>query len=206
MDSALGALAQARPIDKVALIPIRGKIISALKHPDEKILKNEEVKAIFSALGCGFFEKYNSKKLRYQYVGIASDADVDGANIGTLIMTLFYHLCPKFLEEGRLLWIKMPLFVLQYKNQIKYAFSEEEKNSIIKEYGSPKTIGRKKGIGENSPEETEEAVFGSQKRWWQLRIKDKKDFDDLINMLMGQEVDDRREYIMKNVDFSMIGE
>lgn len=205
-DSAQGALAQARPIDKVALIPIRGKIISALKHPDEKILKNEEVKAIFSALGCGFLNKYNSKKLRYQYVGIASDADVDGANIGTLIITLFYYLCPKFLEEGRLLWIKMPLFVLQYKNNVKYAFSEEEKNSLIKKYGVPKTIGRKKGIGENSPEETEEAVFGLQKRWWQLKIKDKKDFDDLITMLMGQEVEDRREYIMKNIDFSMIGE
>lgn len=205
-DSALGALVQARPIDKVALLPIRGKIISALKHPDEKILQNEEVKAIFSALGCGFFNKYNPKKLNYQYVAIAADQDSDGRNIGDLIITLFYHMCPQFIEEGRLLWMQMPLFVLKYRDKTLYAFSDSEKNELIKKYGKPKELGRKKGIGENSPQETAEAVFGSQKRWEQLTISNREEFDKRINMLMGKEVDDRRQFIIDNVDFSLVGE
>lgn len=205
-DSALGALVQARPIDSVALMPIRGKIISALKHDQEKILQNEEVKAIFSALGCGFFERYNSKKLRYQYVAIAADQDPDGKNIGCLLITLFYYMCPKLIEEGRLLWMQMPLFVLKYRDKILYAFSDREKNELIKRYGTPKEIGRKKGIGENSPSETKEAVFGNQKRWLALTIEDMPAFEQQIEMLMGKDVSDRKEFIMKNVDFSMIGE
>lgn len=205
-DSALGALVQARPIKNVALLPIRGKIISALKHPDEKILQNEEVKAIFSALGCGFFNKYNSNKLNYQYVAIASDQDSDGKNIGDLIITLFYYMCPQFIKEGRLLWMQMPLFVLKYKDKTLYAFSDSEKNELIKKYGKPKELGRKKGIGENSPQETAEAVFGEQKRWYQLKIEDAQSFATNIQMLMGPKVDDRKQFIMENVDFSTIGE
>lgn len=205
-DSALGALVQARPVENVALMPIRGKIISALKHDQEKILQNEEVKAIFSALGCGFFNKYNPKKLRYQYVAIAADQDPDGKNIGCLLITLFYYMCPDLIKEGRLLWMQMPLFVLNYTDKTLYAFSDTEKNELIKKYGKPKAIGRKKGIGENSPQETKEAVFGDQKRWWQLCPQSDEDFINLIDMLMGKKVDERRDYIMKNVDFSMIGE
>ena len=205
-DSALGALVQARPINNVALMPIRGKIISALKHEQEKILQNEEVKSIFSALGCGFFNNYSSSKLRYQYVAIAADQDPDGKNIGCLLITLFYYMCPQFIKEGRLLWMQMPLFVLKYKDKILYAFSDNEKNQLIKKYGSPKELSRKKGIGENTPDETKNAVFGEQKRWWQLCPNNHEDFVELIDMLMGKEVLERKEYIMRNVDFSMIGE
>lgn len=205
-DSALGALVQARPINSVALMPIRGKIISALKHEPEKILQNEEVKSIFSALGCGFFNNYSSSKLRYQYVAIAADQDPDGKNIGCLLITLFYYMCPQFIKEGRLLWMQMPLFVLKYKDRVLYAFSDNEKNQLIKKYGSPKELSRKKGIGENTPDETKNAVFGEQRRWWQLCPNNHEDFVELINMLMGKEVLERKEYIMKNVDFSMIGE
>ena len=205
-DSALGALVQARPINNVALMPIRGKIISALKHDQEKILQNEEVKSIFSALGCGFFNNYSSSKLRYQYVAIAADQDPDGKNIGCLLITLFYYMCPQFIKEGRLLWMQMPLFVLKYKDKILYAFSDNEKNQLIKKYGSPKELSRKKGIGENTPDETKNAVFGEQKRWWQLCPNNHEDFIELIDMLMGKEVLERKEYIMRNVDFSMIGE
>ena len=206
MDSALGALVQARPIDTVALLPIRGKIISALKHSDEKILQNEEVKAIFSALECGFFDKYNSSKLNYQYVAIASDQDADGKNIGDLIITLFYYMCPNFIKEGRLLWIQMPLFVLKYKDKTLYAFSDSEKNQLIEKYGKPKELSRKKGIGENSPQETKEAVFGEQKRWYQLSIENAEKFAKHITMLMGKEVEERKQFIMNNIDFSTIGE
>lgn len=206
MDSALGALVKARPIKNVALIPIRGKIISALKHDQEKILANEEVKAIFSALDCGFFDRYDSKKLRYQYVGIASDADEDGNSISNLITTLFFYMCPGFIREGRLFRMKMPLFVLEYKDKTLYAFSGEEKDALIKKYGNPKSIGRKKGIGENTVQETKEAVFGDQRRWEQVRISDFDKYSQMMYTLMGEEVEDRREFIMKNIDFSQISE
>ncbi|MDY4524395.1 MAG: toprim domain-containing protein [Treponema sp.] len=205
-DSALGALAKARPIDKVALIPIRGKIISALKHDKEKVLQNEEVKAIFSALGCGFFNNYDSKKLRYNYVGIASDADEDGNSIANLITTLFYFMCPDFIKEGRLFRIKMPLFVLKYKDKTLYAFSSNEKNSFIKKYGNPKEISRKKGIGENTPTETAESVFGAQKRWERININNFDNYSEMMEMLMGQKVEERRDFIMKNVKFDEISE
>lgn len=205
-DSALGALVQARPIDSVALMPIRGKIISALKHDQEKILANEEVKAIFSALGCGFLNNYNPKKLRYQYVGIASDGDVDGDSIANLITTLFFYMCPQFIQEGRLFRMKMPLFVLKYKNKTLYAFSSEERDALIAEHGKPNEIGRKKGIGENSPEETRVAVFGDQRRWERININDYPKYCAMMEQLMGKSVDDRRDFIMENVNFSNITE
>ena len=205
-DSALGALAQGRPIDRVALLPIRGKIISALKHDQEKILQNEEVKAIFSALGCGFFNNYNSKKLRYQYVACASDADVDGASISNLITTLFFYMCPQFIKEGRLFRMKMPLFVLRYKEKTLYAFSEEERDMLLKKNGKPKEISRKKGIGENTPQETKESVFGAQRRWERIQIEDFERYSEMMNMLMGPNVEERKQFIMKNVDFSNICE
>ena len=205
-DSALGALAQGRPIDRVALLPIRGKIISALKHDQEKILQNEEVKAIFSALGCGFFSSYNSKKLRYQYVACASDADVDGASISNLITTLFFYMCPQFIKEGRLFRMKMPLFVLRYKDKTLYAFSEEERDMLLKKNGKPKEISRKKGIGENTPQETKESVFGAQRRWERVKIEDFEKYSEMMNMLMGPNVEERKQFIMKNVDFSNICE
>lgn len=205
-DSALGALAQGRPIDRVALLPIRGKIISALKHDQEKILQNEEVKAIFSALGCGFFNNYNSKKLRYQYVACASDADVDGASISNLITTLFFYMCPQFIKEGRLFRMKMPLFVLRYKDKTLYAFSEEERDMLLKKNGKPKEISRKKGIGENTPQETKESVFGAQRRWERVKIEDFEKYSEMMNMLMGPNVEERKQFIMKNVDFSNICE
>ena len=205
-DSALGALAQGRPIDRVALLPIRGKIISALKHDQEKILQNEEVKAIFSALGCGFFNNYSSKKLRYQYVACASDADVDGASISNLITTLFFYMCPQFIKEGRLFRMKMPLFVLRYKDKTLYAFSEEERDMLLKKNGKPKEISRKKGIGENTPQETKESVFGAQRRWERIQIEDFEKYSEMMNMLMGPNVEERKQFIMKNVDFSNICE
>ena len=205
-DSALGALVQARPIDKIALLPIRGKIISALKHDQEKILQNDEVKAIFSALGCGFFDKYDQKKLRYQYVAIASDGDVDGSSIANLITTLFYYMCPDFIKQGRLFRMKMPLFVLKYKSGDRYAFSEDERDEIIKKYGKPSAISRKKGIGENTPEETAVSVFGEQKRWERVNINNFEEYSAMMEMLMGTKVDERRDFIMNNVDFSDICE
>lgn len=202
-DSALGAMAQARDIKHVALMPIRGKIISALKNNLDDVLANEEVKSIFSALNCGILDKYDSKKLRYGKVGIMTDADKDGLAIGCLIITLFYRLCPRFLQEGRLYWIRMPLYVMKYnKNTIYYAFDEHERDEIFNKYGNKCEVSRKKGIGENSVQDNKIAVFGEQKRWEQLIVDDWEDFEEKIIMMMGKDTSERKEFVLENVDFT----
>lgn len=204
-DSALGSMVQARDINNVALMPIRGKIISALKHDTQTVLANEEVKAIFSALNCGIFDKYDSKKLRYGKVGIMTDADKDGLAIGCLLIALFYHLCPRFLQEGRLYWIRMPLYVLNYgKNKIYYAFDENERDEFFKKYGTNCEVSRKKGLGENTVSDNKIAVFGEQKRWEQLVISDWEDFEEAVIMMMGRDTADRKKFVMENVDFSRL--
>lgn len=202
-DSALGAMAQARDIKHVALMPIRGKIISALKNNLDDVLANEEVKSIFSALNCGILDKYDSKKLRYGKVGIMTDADKDGLAIGCLIITLFYRLCPQFLQEGRLYWIRMPLYVMKYnKNTVYYAFDEHERDEIFKKCGNKCEVSRKKGIGENSVQDNKVAVFGEQKRWEQLIVDDWEDFEEKIIMMMGKDTSERKEFVLENVDFT----
>lgn len=115
-------------------------------------------------------------------------------------------MCPEFLKQGRLIRMKMPLDVLEYKDKLLYAFSTQEREEIIAKNGKPISIGHKKGIGENTPEETSVAVFGEQKHWERYTIKDYNDFQTLIQMLMGKDVKERKDYIMQNVDFSRITE
>lgn len=134
-DSALGSLMSARNIDRTALQPIRGKIINALRNPIEEVLENAEVNDIIISLGCGINGNYNSRKLRYGSVGIAVDGDADGYNIMCLITTLFYRLMPKFIEEGRLKWLRAPLYKIKYAKQNLFAYNDIELKEIQKKHG-----------------------------------------------------------------------
>lgn len=125
-----------RNVQTEALYGIRGKIINLLKHPIEECLENQEVSDIINALGCGIFEKYDSKKLRYGRVAIASDGDVDGKSIGCLIATMFYVLMPDFIKEGRLCWLQAPLFKLSKGNERVFAYSIAELNELKKTRGN----------------------------------------------------------------------
>ncbi len=131
-NSALNGLMPGRNVQTEALYGIRGKIINLLKHPIEECLENQEVSDIINALGCGIFEKYDSKKLRYGRVAIASDGDVDGKSIGCLIATMFYVLMPDFIKEGRLCWLQAPLFKLSKGNERVFAYSIAELNELKK--------------------------------------------------------------------------
>ena len=115
-------------------------------------------------------------------------------------------MCPELIKEGRLFRMKMPLFVLKYTNKTLYAFSEEERDELIKTNGKPKEISRKKRIGENTPQETRDSVFGEHRRWERVNIGDYEKYANMIEKLMGEKVDERREFIMNNVDFSNICE
>lgn len=135
-NSALNGLMPGRNVQTEALYGIRGKIINLLKHPIEECLENQEVSDIINALGCGIFEKYDSKKLRYGRVAIASDGDVDGKAIGCLIATMFYVLMPDFIKEGRLCWLQAPLFKLSKGNERVFAYSVTELNELKKTRGN----------------------------------------------------------------------
>lgn len=143
-NSALSGLNPARDVSNEALYAIRGKIINLLKHPLDECLDNQEVSDIILALGCGIQNKYNAKNLNYGKVAIAVDADVDGFSIMCLISTMFYALMPKFIEEGRLCWLRAPLYHLSKGEERVFAYDENELNSLKKQRASW-TQGRMKG-------------------------------------------------------------
>ena len=157
-NSALAGLNPARNVETDALYAVRGKIKNLLKHPVEECLENQEVSDIITLLGCGIMDKYNSKKLNYGKVAIASDGDIDGLNIMCLVATLFMVLIPDFVKEGRLCWLRAPLYRIGVGNKRYYAYNDEE----LKNYQSqfPKAeVGRYKGLGEMRPEDVEESMF-----------------------------------------------
>ncbi len=143
-NSALSGLLPARNVECEALYAVRGKVINLLKHPLEECLENQEVSDIILALGCGIKEKYNSKKLNFGKVAIAVDADVDGYSIMCLIATLFHTLMPKFIEEGRLCWLRAPLYRLVKDDKRVFAYNDAELTELKQKYSTWEQ-GRNKG-------------------------------------------------------------
>lgn len=195
-DSAQGALNLGRDVQTVATFPIRGKFINCLKNKQEDYLANEELIQIAQILGCGLFEKYSAKALKYGNVLIAVDADVDGLNIACLLITFFYVTMPKFIQEGRLWWMRAPL----YTKGKEAVFTEEEWAKIKNKKGWK----RNKGLGEMLPDEVESTMFGSAKRWVQLKPSTWQTFKKAVEDLMGKDVEVRRDWLFNNIDFERV--
>ena len=203
-NSALGGLMPARDVIKEALYAVRGKVKNLLKHPLDECLENQEVSDIIMALGCGIQNKYNSKKLNYGKVAIATDADVDGFSIMCLIATLFYVLMPKFIEEGRLCWLRAPLYRLTKGDKRVFAYDDKELEQMRIKYSGWEQ-GRNKGLGEMSADDMAASMMHPENRRLEvLTIHDIQAAHDSILMLMGQEVEGRRDFLFKNVDFSIL--
>ena len=203
-NSALGGLMPARDVTKEALYAVRGKVKNLLKHPLDECLENQEVSDIIMALGCGIQNKYNSKKLNYGKVAIATDADVDGFSIMCLVATLFWVLMPKFIEEGRLCWLRAPLYKIEKNNNKLFAYNDEELTKIRKGKENWE-ITRAKGLGELSADDMERSMLHpTERRLEVLTIKDIEAAAESIMMLMGPEVDGRRDFLFENVDFSIL--
>ena len=203
-NSALGGLMPARDVKTEALYAVRGKVKNLMKHPLDECLENQEVSDIILALGCGIQEKYNARKLNYGKVAIATDADVDGYAIMCLIATMFYVLMPKFIEEGRLCWLRAPLYKLEKGKDKAFAYDDEElaKVKIGRENW---TITRAKGLGELNSEDMEMSMMNPKERRLEiLTISDVEAAAESLKMLMGPDVDDRRDFLFENVDFSII--
>ena len=203
-NSALGGLMPARDVKTEALYAVRGKVKNLMKHPLDECLENQEVSDIILALGCGIQEKYNARKLNYGKVAIATDADVDGYAIMCLIATMFYVLMPKFIEEGRLCWLRAPLYRLSKGNKRVFAYDDSELAELRKKYPDWEQ-GRNKGLGEMTSEDMEASMMSKTDRHLEvLTIGDVEAAAESLKMLMGPDVDDRRDFLFENVDFSII--
>lgn len=201
-DSALGGLALGRDYTKYGIMAIRGKIINALSNPDEKVYNNEEIKLLLSALNI-IPGKYDSKKLRYGKLAICTDADSDGYHIGLLIMAALAHLAPDFIKEGRLCWLRSPLYIVTNGKTESYYFTDEEFNAVKGKIKGE--VQRNKGLGSLEPEQAKKSMFDPTCQRMDV-MEYSEDAMNLLYDLMGEDVEPRREFIMSNVDFSEIRE
>ena len=203
-NSALHGLLPARNVMNEALYAVRGKVKNLLKHPLDECLENQEVSDIIMALGCGIQGRYRSSKLNYGKVAIATDGDADGYNIMCLIATMFYVLMPDFLKEGRLCWLRAPLFKIEKNGKKLFAYNEAELAKI--KVGREKwEQTRMKGLGEFNAEDMEVSMLHpTERRLEVLTIKDAEMAAKSLEMLMGPQVEGRRQFLFDNVDFSIL--
>ena len=200
--SAGSSAAQGRDEKKYGILMLRGKMLNLFTADDEKIYQNEEIKLLLSAMNITP-GKYDSNKLRYGKIGIFVDPDADGYAIGLLIMCALYKLAPQFIEEGRLYWLRAPLWIVKNGKKEQYFFTDEEFNKARKSLKGE--FQRNKGIGSLSPAQLKSAIFNPQNQKIEQLIPD-KDSLNLLTQLMGKDSQPKKKFIFENIDFSEIKE
>jgi DNA gyrase subunit B len=196
-DSAGGSAKQGRDRNFQAILPLRGKIINTERARLDRILKNREVQAVISALGCGVGDQFNLDSIRYHRVIILADADVDGAHIATLLLTFFFRYMPELIEAGHLFIAQPPLYRLQQGRNVQYIYTEAERDQALGALGdSSYTLQRYKGLGEMNPEQLWETTMDPRRRiLLQVNIDSMAQADRTFDMLMGPAVPPRRRFI-----------
>ncbi|PLS15802.1 DNA topoisomerase (ATP-hydrolyzing) subunit B [Bacillus sp. M6-12] len=200
-DSAGGSAKQGRDRHFQAILPLRGKIINVEKARLDKILSNNEIRAIITALGTGIGEDFDISKARYHKIIIMTDADVDGAHIRTLMLTFFYRYMRKIIEHGYIYIAQPPLYKVQQGKRVEYAYNDRQLDSIMAELPTqPKPgIQRYKGLGEMNPEQLWETTMDpSTRTLLQVSLKDAIEADETFEILMGDKVEPRRNFIEDN--------
>jgi len=197
-ESAGGSAKQARDRRYQAILPIRGKIINVEKSGIARILKNEEIKAIISAIGAGMGKDFDVGKSRYRRIIIMTDADVDGAHIRTLLLTFFYRYMRPLIEAGYLYIAQPPLYRIKKGKKVYYAYSDDELRRILKKLGEAE-VQRYKGLGEMNPDQLWETTMNPENRILiQVSLEDAKRADELFRVLMGEDVEGRKKFIMEH--------
>lgn len=196
-DSAGGSAKQGRDRRFQAILPLRGKILNTERARLDKILGNNEVKALITALGTGIGDDFNLEGLRYGRVIIMTDADVDGSHIRTLLLTFFFRYMPQLIEQGHLFIAQPPLYRIKHKKDVNYVYTEEEKNGYLQKLnGASVDLQRYKGLGEMNPEQLWETTMDPEIRIiLQVTIEDAAAADNTFDMLMGSVVAPRRKFI-----------
>ncbi len=205
-DSAGGSAKTARSRATQAILPLRGKILNVEKSRLDKILVNEEIKAMITAFGTGISEDFDISKLRYHKIIIMTDADVDGAHISTLLLTFLYRFMPDLIKEGHVYLAQPPLYKVEKNKIIRYAYSDEELNAILTELGRDgnNKIQRYKGLGEMDAEQLWDTTMDPEKRvLLRVNMDDEatSELDVTFNTLMGDKVEPRREFIEANAKY-----
>jgi DNA gyrase subunit B len=207
-DSAGGSAKQARDRHFQAILPLRGKILNVERARLDKMLGNEEIKNMVTALGTGIGDMFTMERIRYGRVLLMTDADVDGSHIRTLLLTLFYRYLPELIREGRLYIAQPPLYKIQAGKHRQYAYSDVERDTYVAALnGKNAAISRYKGLGEMDPEELWETTMNPATRTiLQITVEDAVKADEIFSTLMGDEVVPRRRFIeshakqVKNLD------
>jgi len=196
-DSAGGSAKQGRDREFQAILPLRGKILNVEKARMDKILKNNEILTLITAIGTGIDEEFNIEGARYHKIIIMTDADVDGEHIRTLLLTFFFRYMRPLIEEGYLYIAQPPLYKLSRGKQIEYVYTEREKSEKLKEMGDTGiNIQRYKGLGEMNPNQLWETTMDPENRMTvKVTVDDAVEADQLFTILMGENVEPRREFI-----------
>ena len=201
-NSAGASMAMARDIKKYGILSLRGKCINCLSNPEEKIFQNEEIKLLLSAMNITP-GRYDAKKLRYGKIAICSDADADGGHIGLLIMAALRYLAPQFIDEGRLCWLRSPLYIVKNGKNESYYFTDEEFNAVRGKIKGE--VSRAKGLGALSEKQAKASMFTEE---YQRMDRLEADADSIILLeeLMGKDVEPRRNFVFHKIDFSEVRE
>jgi DNA gyrase subunit B len=206
-DSAGGTAKGGRDPNNQAILPLRGKIINVEKARLDKVLANEEIRTMITALGTGFGDEFNVGKLRYHKIIIMTDADVDGSHIRTLLLTFFYRQMKPLVEEGHVYIAQPPLYGIRKGKRQWWAFSDNELRTIVGEDGKDFTIQQYKGLGEMDADQLAETTMDvGHRRLKQITVEDAVEAEQIFTDLMGDKVEPRKQYIfdyaksVKNLD------
>lgn len=198
-DSAGGSAKQGRDKAFQAILPLKGKILNVEKARLAKMMENNEIATLITALGCGIAEEFDINKLRYHRIIIMCDADTDGNHITTLILTFFFRYMRNIIEKGYLYIAQPPLYLVQKGKAKKYAYTDAEKDEIVAELGGDANIQRYKGLGEMNPEQLWSTTMNPATRTLKkIAIEDAIQAEQIFSILMGEKVEPRREFIQEN--------
>lgn len=202
-DSAGGSAKQGRDAKTQAILPLRGKILNVEKARTHRIFENQEIRSMITAFGCGIQEDVDVSKLRYHKIVIMTDADVDGSHICTLMLTFLYRFMKPVIEGGYVYIAQPPLYKVQKGKKIAYAYKEQEMDQLREEFKDGYKVQRYKGLGEMDAEQLWETTMDPHHRVLKrVTIDDAMEADSVFDMLMGEDVEPRREYIQKNAVYA----
>ena len=197
-----------------AILPLRGKVLNVEKASYERAIQNNEIQTMLSCIGTGFkardengsvIDTFNLEKARYHKIVIMTDADVDGDHICILLLTYFFRFMPGLIDAGYIYIAKPPLYKIQNGKRVEYAYSDEEKDEFLKEMGERSAIQRYKGLGEMDPSQLWETTMDPEKRTLtRVTMDDAEIAEKYFTMLMGDEVEPRKDFIRENAQYAEI--
>ena len=202
-DSAGGSAKQGRNRRFQAILPLKGKVLNVYKAKLEKVLANEEIQAIITTVGCGIGKSFELDKCNYSKIIIMSDADIDGAHIRALLLTFFYRYMKPLILNNRVFIAQPPLFKVENKKMMRYAYIDEELQDVLKEVGKASArVQRYKGLGEMNPGQLWETTLDpANRRMIQVTVDDVLEAEHMLKVLMSDDVEPRKEYLMESIVF-----